>query len=241
MSGHSKWATIKHHKGAADAKKAAVFTKLAYAVTMAAKTGGGDPEFNFTLRLAVDKARASNMPKDNIERAIKKGTGELAGEQIVEIIYEGFGPGNSAVVIESVTDNKNRAVSNIKHAFLKNSGTLGGPNSVMWMFDKFGVIRIAQEDFDVARKDEFELACIDAGAQDIKFETEGVSVFTQPTDLKKIKDAVEALNFKISHAEFEYVPKEHIKISDEDQTALETFFSDLDELEDVNNYYTNVG
>ncbi len=136
MSGHSKWSKIKHKKGAADAKRGAVFTKLGNAVTLAARQGGGDPEMNFSLRLAIDKAKAGNVPKENIDRAIKRGTGELGGANLEEIIYEGFGPNNIPIIIQTLTDNRNRTVAEIKHILEKSGGTMAGPNSVSWMFEK---------------------------------------------------------------------------------------------------------
>lgn len=239
MSGHSKWATIKRAKGANDAKRGALFTKLGNMITVAAKEKGADPEVNFTLRMAMDKARAANMPKDNIERAIKRGTGELEGEQILELLYEGIGPANSQFIVKSLTDNKNRSAANIRHAFTKHSGSLG---SVMWNFDQKGVIRIAKEALDEAGVDfdELELELIDAGAQDIQKEEEGLTIITEINDLQSVNKFLEEKNIKSESAEMEYISKDEQVLSDEDKEKVEKFVEALEELEDASDYYTNV-
>jgi len=188
MSGHSKWSTIKRQKGAADAKRGALFTRLGNQITVAAREGGGDPEMNFKLKLAIDMAKAGNLPKENMERAIKRGTGELAGEKIEEIIYEGFGPDGVAIMLQALTDNRNRTSSAVKHLFSKFGGNLGGPKAVSWMFIKRGVLRTPQVD------QALELALIDAGVEDILRDDEGVTILTQPNDLQKTKTDLENQN-----------------------------------------------
>lgn len=233
MSGHSKWSSIKHQKGATDAKRGALFTKLGKTITVAAKQGGSDINSNFSLRLAIDQAKSANMPKDNIERAIKRGMGELEGGKIEEITYEGFGPEATAFIIEALTDNRNRTSAAMKHILTKYGGSLGAPNSVSWMFTKLGIIRI--KDID----DELELELIDAGAQDIKKEEGGVSVYTPPNDLKKIKDLLERKNIEIEYAEVEQVAKDKKEIPEDKINKIKKVFDELDKNEDVNNYFTN--
>ena len=230
MSGHSKWAQIHRQKGVADTKRGALFTKLGKAITIAAKLGGGEAESNFRLRLAMDQAKAANMPKDNMERAIKRGTGEL-GEGIIEsIIYEGFGPDGTAFIIEALTDNRNRTSSALKHILTKYGGSLGGPGSVSWMFEPKGVIRIKEI------KDELELELIDAGASDIVREDDGAIVYTVPDNLKKIKELLEKKGIKIEYAEMEQVAKEKKAVAG---AEIKKLFDELDENEDVNDFYTN--
>jgi YebC/PmpR family DNA-binding regulatory protein len=240
MSGHSKWSTIKRTKGAADAKRSALFTKVSKLITIAARDKGGDPETNFSLRLAIDKAKAANMPKDNIERSIKRGTGELEGGIIEELYYEGFGPAKVAVIVKCLTDNKNRSSSSIKHIFSKSGGAMGGPNSVSWQFDKKGVIRIENEKIADKNMDELELQIIDLGAQDMKKTDEALTIYTKIEDLQNVSKGLEAMDIKIEYAEIEYVPKETISISEDNNKKLEKFFDALDEDEDVDDYYTNL-
>ena len=240
MSGHSKWSTIKRAKGAADAKRAAIFTKLARAITVAAKEKGGDPTTNFSLRLAMEKAKAANMPKDNIDRAIKRGTGELQGEAIEELIYEGFGPGNAALIIKCLTDNKNRTAQTIKHLLTKHGGSLGGPNSVMWQFEQKGVIRIATEKLSGKNLDELELKIIDLGAQDIERLPDSWIIYTKIEDLQKVNKGIEDLGLEVEYADLEYVPKEKIDLEPVLKEKNHKLFEALDEDEDVDDYYTNL-
>ncbi len=236
MSGHSKWAKTHRKKGVADAKRGAIFTKLANAITIAAKELGGDPETNFKLRLAIEKARQGNMPKDNIERAIKRGTGELNGAQIEEIIYEGFGPGGVALIIETLTDNKNRTVASVKHALSKHGGNLGSSNSVMWMFERKGVMNILPKEQD---KDELILKIIDLGADDVIEEDEGLTIYTKMENFKTIKENLEREDLNTDYAEIEYVPKESVAVDESTKIKIEKLFEDLDNDDDVNNFYTN--
>lgn len=245
MSGHSKWATIKRQKGAADQKRGAVFTKMGKNITVAARDGGGDPETNFKLRMAIEQARAVNMPKDNIERAIKRGTGELKGNAIEEIVYEALGPDNTFFIVESLTDNKNRTVAEIRHIFSKSGGSLGGQNSVMWQFERKGVIRITNYKLLITNLglsvDDFELKIIELGAEDIKQEEEDLVIYTKVEDLQKIREKLEEENIKTDYAELEYVPKEFKKIEDEKiKDKIQKLFDALDDHDDVNNFYTNV-
>jgi len=233
MSGHSKWAQIHRQKGVADTKRGAVFTKLGNAITAAAKSGGGDPDANFKLRLAIDQAKASNLPKDNIERAIKRGTGELGGGTIETVVYEGFGPAGIAIIIEGLTDNRNRTSSAIKHLLAKYGGSLGGPNSVSWLFVQKGVLRIKEI------TDELELDLIDAGALDVVREDDGATIYTMPNDLKKIKNFLELQKIIVDYAEVEQVAKEKKALNDEEAQNLQKLFGELDNDEDVSNYYTN--
>ncbi|MCK4540080.1 YebC/PmpR family DNA-binding transcriptional regulator [Candidatus Parcubacteria bacterium] len=236
MSGHSKWSTIKRKKGATDAKRGAIFTKLGKLIAVAVKEKGGDPDTNFTLRMAIDKARAANMPKDTIERAIKRGTGELEGDQIVELIYEGIGPANSQFIVKALTDNKNRSAASIRHTFTKYGGSLG---SVMWNFEQKGVFRIANDEFKIIN-DEDELELIEAGADDIIRLEEGVTLFTKPEYLQKVKKYLEEKDITAESAEIEYVAKDEVDVSDEDKEKIEKFIEELEDNEDVADYYTNV-
>ena len=233
MSGHSKWAQIHRQKGTADTKRGALFTKLGNAITIAARLGGGDSDANFRLRLAIDQAKAANLPKDNIERAIKRGTGELAGGIIEQITYEGFGPAGTAVIIECVSDNRNRTASAIKHIFTKYGGSLGSPGSVSWLFELKGTIRTKKIN------EELELELIDAGATDIIPEEDGATVYSKPNDLKKVKDFLEQKGINVEHAEIEQVPKEKKILFPDQKDKMQKMFDELDENEDVNNYYTN--
>ena len=240
MSGHSKWHTIAKKKGAADSARASQFTKVSKLITVAARDGGGDPAFNFQLRVAVDQAKMVNMPKENIDRAIKRGTGEDGAGTIVEIMYEGFAPGGSALLIKSLTDNRNRSITEIRTAITKNGGVMGNSGSVMWMFDKKGVVTIADATI-VKDRDTFELAVIDVGADDITEEDGVLQVISAPELLKKVVDAIEPLGIKIDGAELEYRAKELVAIENkETQDQFDKLMEILDELEDVDTVYTNV-
>jgi len=238
MSGHSKWATTHRQKAIVDAKRGAIFTKLANIITIAARRGG-DPEANPSLRAAIDKARSANMPKDNIERAIKKGTGELAGEQVEELYYEGIIPPGIQVVVKCLTDNKNRSGSTVRHLFTKNNGAFG---AVMWNFSQLGVIRVPHEIIKEhhLNNENLELELIDQGIVDFKKEPEGIIIYTESVDLQKIKDFLESKNLVIEQAEIEYVAKEKLNLLDEDREKLDKFFEELEDNEDVNDYYTNL-
>jgi YebC/PmpR family DNA-binding regulatory protein len=239
MSGHSKWSTIKRQKWAQDAKRAAVFTKLARNITVAAREGGGDPEMNFKLRLAVDKAKSSNMPKDNIERAIKKGTGELKGEILEECLYEGIGPANVQFIVKSFTDNRNRSASNIKHIFNKYGGSF---TPVMWNFKERGVIRINSEEISEKNIDpeEFELELIEQGVQDIEKEEEGITIYTETKDLASVKSFLDSKGVKAETADIEYIPSQIKKVEEKEKEKVDKFIEELEDCEDVNDHYNNL-
>lgn len=239
MSGHSKWATTHRQKELNDAKKGKVFTKIANVITIAAREKGGDPSTNFSLRIAIDRGRASNMPRENIERAIKRGTGELAGASIEELYYEGIGPVNSQFIIKCLTDNKNRTASEVRRLFNAYGGSLG---SVMWNFERKGVIRINKEEASKAGLDseETELALIDLGALDIVREEEGTTIYTAVADLPKVKKFFDDKEAATESADIEYVAKAKEQLSDADREKIEKFIDGLDESDDVSDYYTNV-
>ena len=236
MSGHSKWSTIKRAKGVKDAKRGAIFTKFGNLITIAAKEKGGDMDSNFTLRMAVDKAKAANMPKDTIERAIKRGTGELQGEVIEELYYEGIGPASSQVIVKALTDNKNRSASAIRHIFSKFGGSLG---AVMWNFEQKGIIRISNDEFRMTN-DEQELELIELGAQDIKKEEEGLTIITKIEDLQIVKKYFDDKEIKTESAEIAYIAEEEIKLEGDNALKYEKFIEELDDCEDVADYYTNI-
>jgi len=235
MSGHSKWATTKRQKAVVDAKKGAIFTKIAKLIAIAARKGH-DPTANFSLRLAMDKARQANMPKDNIERAIKRGTGELAGAQIEELIYEGLGPAKAQFIVKVLTDNKNRTAAEIRHLFSDSGGSLG---AVMWNFELKGIIVISSDQLAKTNQENFELELIDQGAEDIITETKGLTVYTKPEDLQKTKQFLETKNIATESAEIEYVAKDSLELNDEDKTKVQAFIEQLEKNEDVSDYYTN--
>ena len=241
MSRHSKWAKIKHQKGAEDIKRGAIFTKLARSITVAAKEGGGDPTANFKLRLTIDQARVLNMPKENIERAIKRGTGELAdGTKIETVLYEGFLPGGIALIIEALTDNKNRTASIVKHLLNKYDGNLGAPNSALWMFEKKGIIRCKGR-ANSQNEEEFELQLIEAGAENLTLEDDGWTVYTEPEKLPKVKENLEKQNITTEFAEIEWVAKNKIEVKEpEMKEKLENLCNELDYEDDINNYFANV-
>ncbi len=239
MSGHSKWSTIKRAKGATDAKRAAVFTKLSKLITIAAKEKGGDLATNFTLKMAVDKAKSANMPKDNIERSIKRGTGELEGGEIEELTYEGVGPANSQFVIKALTDNKNRSAAEIRHIFTKYGGSL---SSVMWNFEQKGITLVKNEELKInnINFDELELELIDAGADDILKEEEGVTIYTTISDLRQVEKYLKHKEIKTESSELEYIAKDKLKLSEDDNLKVKKLIDALEENEDISDYYTNV-
>jgi len=239
MSGHSKWAKLKHFKGALDTKKSAMFTKLGHLITIAAREAGGDPITNFKLRVAIEKANKASLPKENIERAVKRGLGEGEKGQLEEIIYEAFGAGGAAIVIEVLTDNKNRATSSIRRIFNRYGGALGGQNSILWMFERKGILRITDSKKTI-NLEEMELELIDKGAEDIKEEGGELAIYTKPENLQKVKEFLESKNIAPDYAEVEWFAKNFIKISEEDQKKIDNIFAELDENPDVNDYYTNI-
>ena len=241
MSGHSKWHNIQGRKGKQDALRSAMFSKYSKLITIAAK-GGGDPDKNFSLRIAIDKAKSVSMPKDNIDKAIKKGTGELNdGIVLEEALYEAFGPGGVAVLIKAVTDNKNRTVSEIKHSLTKSGGGMAGPGSVAWMFEQLGVIRLTAEELKNKNisQDDFEMSLIEVGAQDIKTEEDEIEVLTKIEDLQKVLGKIREMALEPNKSGIEWVAKEKVEIPEENVDKLQNLFGELEEREDVEDYFTN--
>jgi YebC/PmpR family DNA-binding regulatory protein len=238
MSGHSKWSTIKRKQGAADAKRGAIFTRLAREIAVAAREGGGDPEVNFRLRLAVDKARAENMPKDNIERAIKRGTGEdKDGAAYEEIMYEGYGPKGVAFMIETVTDNRNRSVSEIRHALTRSGGSMGEVGSVAWQFERLAYFAVPSDELDYDKA--FELA-VEAGADDVA-EEDGMVEITGPVDtFKTIADLLHKAKVNPEEAELRMFPKQEMELGVNETLQVMKVIEDLEEMDDVQNVYSNL-
>ncbi|QSV44381.1 YebC/PmpR family DNA-binding transcriptional regulator [Geobacter benzoatilyticus] len=235
MSGHNKWSTIKHKKGAADAKRGKIFTKIIKEITVAAKLGGGDPAGNPRLRSAVDKAKAENMPKDNIERAIKKGTGELEGVNYEEIVYEGYGPGGVAVLVECMTDNRNRTVSDVRSTFTKCNGNMGETGCVSWMFDQKGLIVVGKDaDFEKL----FEVA-LEAGAEDVTDEEEQYEVLADPSMFIEVREALEKAGFAYESAEVTMIPQTMIKLDGKNAENMLKLMDRLEDNDDVQNVYAN--
>lgn len=236
MSGHSKWSSIKHQKGAADAKRGKVFTKLGHAVTIAARIGGSDAGMNPRLALAVDMAKKSNMPKDNIDRAIKRGTGELGGALAEAITYEGYGPGGTAILIETLTDNRNRTISEIRAAFNKYGGKLGEAGSVSYLFKAQGLITIA----NTKPIDELEMAIIDSGAEDYAVSDTETLIYTDPKQLESTKQTLETAGLEITGAEQKFEPTQTVEITDEKVASqLLRVMNALEELDDVSDVASN--
>lgn len=236
MSGHSKWATIKRKKGALDAKRGKIFTKIIREITVAARIGGGDQESNPRLRSAIQAAKAVNMPNDNINRGIQKGTGELPGVVYDEITYEGYGPFGVAVIVETATDNKNRTVADVRHAFSKHGGNLGENGCVGWMFDKKGVILVSKEGID---EDDLMMTALEAGAEDVVAEEEGYSVTTSPEEFEAVNKAIEELEATIESAEVSLVPSNTVNISAEQEESLLKMLDMLEDIDDVQNVHSN--
>ena len=236
MSGHSKWATIKHAKGAADAKRGQLFTKFIKEISIAARMGGGDPAANPRLRTAILKARAANMPKDNIERAIKKGTGELGGAVYEEKLYEGYGPGGVAILVEVLTDNNNRAAANVRNIFSKSGGNLGATGSVAYMFNRKGVI---EYDAEAVKEDEVMEVALEAGAEDIVTEDGVITVITDPADFEGVLEVLQGKGYESVSAEVAMVPDMYSSVDTETATKLQKLIDRLEEDDDVQNVYTN--
>jgi YebC/PmpR family DNA-binding regulatory protein len=237
MSGHSKWSTIKRQKGVTDARRGAVFTKVAREIAVAARAGGGDPDANFRLRLAMDKARGVNMPMDNIKRAIERATGSGEGEQFEEIVYEGYGPGGVAVLVEAATDNKNRTAADVRSIFTKAGGSLAGAGAVAWQFEPRGLIAVQPEGRD---PDEVALAAIDAGADDVDVsDPERVEVYTSPADLERVRKALDSAGIPIESAENAMIAKAHVELDANRARQNLRLLELLEDLDDVQRVTAN--
>jgi len=236
MSGHSKWSTIKHKKQAVDAKRGKIFTKLIKEITVAARMGGGDPNSNPRLRTAIAAAKSENMPKDNLERAIKKGTGELEGVNYEEIVYEGYGPGGAAIMVEVLTDNKNRAVADIRHIFTKHNGNIGANGCVAWMFDKKGCIDIQKDGIDEEAVMEIS---INAGAEDVLEEEKIFEIITAPEDFESVKAAIENASIPYFSAEITMLPQTTSSLTGKEAEQMFKLMESLDDCDDVQKVYTN--
>ena len=236
MSGHSKWSTIKRKKGVADAKRGKIFTKLIKEITISAKEGGGDPGANPRLRLAIDNAKAANMPADNIERAIKKATGELEGVTYHELMYEGYGPGGVAMLIEVATDNKNRSVAEVRHLFSKYNGSMGENGSVGWMFNRKGIITLPVQN---KSEDEIMDIVLEAGAEDLHNEEDFFEVQTDIEAFESVRKALVAADLQIENASLQWIAKNTVSVSTEDAEKVMKLIEAMEDSEDVQNVYSN--
>ncbi len=236
MSGHSKWHTIKHKKGAADAKRGRVFTKIIKEITVAARVGGGDPNGNPRLRTVLAAAKSANMPKDNIEKAIKKGTGELAGVSYDEVSYEGYGPGGVAMFVQALTDNRNRTLPEIRHLFSKFGGNLGESNCVGWMFEKKGYLVVAKS---AANEDTLMEVVIEAGGEDVREDGDNWEIFTPTERLEQVREAISGKGIAVATAEVSMVPKNTVKVEGENAQRVLAMMEGLEEHDDVQNVWAN--
>ena len=238
MSGHSKWSSIKHKKGAADAKRGKLFSKLSRAIIVAAKEGGGDPSGNLALQNAIEKAKSYSMPKDNIDRAIAKGSGADADASNFEtVVYEGYGPSGVAVIVEALTDNRNRTASDVRHTFSKNDGNLGGSGAVAWLFERRGIVLVGADGVD---EDELTLAAAEGGADDVALDGTTFQVTAAPEDLSAVRAAVEAAGFTVDSAELTMVPKTTVEVGDEnDAKKILRLIDQLEDNDDVQDVYAN--
>jgi len=236
MSGHSKWSSIKHKKGAADAKRGKIFTKLIKEITVAARMGGGDPDGNPRLRSAIAAAKAENMPKENIERGIKKGTGELEGVSYEEANYEGYGPGGVAVLVDCLTDNKNRTVADIKHLFERHGGNLGEPGCVAWMFEQKGLMVFEKD--KVEEEELFDLA-LEAGAEDVREEETEFEVVTDPSDLESVKQTIDNAGLSYTFAEVTKIPQNTVKVEGKKAQQTLNLMQSIEDHDDVSHVYAN--
>ncbi len=237
MSGHNKWSKIKRQKGVEDAKKGQIYTKLTREIIMAAREGGGDPETNFKLRLAIQKAREASMPKDNIERAIERGSGGAEGAILQELMLEGYGPSGTAILAQTVSDNRNRTVQEVRNVFSRQGGTMGAAGCVAWLFDSKGIISVEGDNLNT---DDVTLQAIDAGAEDVKVEDGSVEIYTKPTELELVRRGLEEKKIPVASAELSMIPKTMVEV--EDKAAIQTLklLDRLEELDDVQKVYSNV-
>jgi YebC/PmpR family DNA-binding regulatory protein len=237
MSGHSKWSTIKRQKGANDAKRGAMFTKVAREVAVAARAGGGDPDANYRLRLAIEKARSINMPAENIKRAIERATGGGDGEQYEEIVYEGYGPGGVAVLVEAATDNRNRTAAEVRSMFSKAGGQLAGSGAVAWQFEPRGLITVPRDGTD---PDEVALAAIDAGAVDVDTDIDPIEIYTEPADLERVRVALESAGVNVEAAESAMLAKQTVALDADHVRKAMRLVEMLEDLDDVQRVTANV-
>ncbi len=244
MSGHSHWAGIKQKKEIADRKRGQVFSKLSKEIEVAVRQGGKDPNFNPRLRLAIERAKDVRMPNENIERAIKRGAGELGGEKLEDLLLEAYGPGKTAIIIEAITNNKNRTLNQIKQILLQNRGKLVTEGAVKWMFERKGCITVKSKpetkEGKQISKEELELLAIEAGAQDLSWNNNLLDIYTKPEDLEKVKESLEKTGLKIESSSLDWVPKEEISPSPETRKACQKLFEALDENDDVQEIYSNL-
>jgi len=236
VSGHSKWSQIKRQKGAADVKRGNLFTKAAREIVIAAKEGGPDPDLNFRLRLAMDRARSVNMPKDSIQRAIERGSGGGEGAQLESIVYEGYAPGGVSVMVEATTDNRNRTAGEVRAAFTRHNGKLGESGSVQWLFEQKGIIEV---DAPLGKADEIELAAIDAGAEDVETEGALITLYTAPKDFERVKKALEAGGVKVASAELSMRPTSTVRVEGGTAQTVIRLVEALEELDDVHKVHAN--
>ena len=235
MSGHSKWASIKHQKGVADARRGQLFSKLTREIMVAVREGGASPEANFRLRLVIQKARDSNMPLDNMERAIKRGSGETDGVTLSELILEGYGPGGTAILVQALSDNRNRALQEVRNAFTRHGGSLGESGCVAWLFESRGLITVKTDD----DAEELELKAIDAGAEDVNLGDGYLEIYTRPEETEKVRQALEQQGVPISSAELSMVPKTLLSLEEKPALQALRLLDKLEELEEVQNVYSN--
>lgn len=242
MSGHSHWSKIKHDKKASDAKKGKVFSKMARLISLAAREGGADPSTNSELRLVIERAKAINLPKENIERAIKRGSGELEAVQFKAFLFETYGPGGIAIIIEGITDNKKRALGEIKKILAEHNGKLVGEGSVKWLFERKGVITIdpKAQISSLGNKEELELKTIEAGAEDIYWHQDLLDIYTKIKDLERVKESLEKKEITIESASLDWVAKEQIAVDEKEKQAVERLFEALDDSEAVQEIYSNL-
>ncbi len=238
MSGHSKWASIKHKKGAADAKRGQLFSKLSRAIIVASKEGGPDPAANLALQNAIEKARSYSMPKENIERAIARGSGADADAQAFEtVVYEGYGPSGVAVIVEALTDNRNRTASDVRHAFEKNDGNLGGSGAVTWLFERRGVVLVAADGVD---EDELMLVAAEGGADDVSRDGSSYEIVSAPESLSSVREALDQAGYAIENAELTMVPKTTVEVADQvDAKKVLRLIDQLEESDDVQDVFSN--
>ena len=239
MSGHSHWASIKHKKGAADAKRSKVFSKLSREITIAAREGGGDITFNSRLRMVVEKAKSLNMPADNIDRSIKKGTGEIEGAALEPVLFEAYGPGGVSIIIEGITDNKNRTLGEIKQILQSNGGKLVVEGAVKWLFDRKGILSVDTTKNQKSKED-LEMAVIEAGAADTSWQDDTLEVYTAPEDLDKVQKALEGAGIAVESAMLGWIAKENVKIEEKDKEGCQKLFEELDDNDSVQEIYSNI-